>query len=132
MNTDPIADLLTRIRNAGSAGHKHVEIPFSNRKLDIVKLLAEEGYIRSYETKADERGFQTIRVLVKYDSEGYPAIRRLKRISRPGLRIYSKVDKIPRVLNGAGVVVLSTPRGIMTDRKARRENVGGELLFTVQ
>lgn len=133
MNTDPIADLLTRIRNASSAGHKFVELPASKLKVELAKVLLQEGYIKSYELKDDPQGrFQTMRVVLKYDKTGYPIIRKLKRISRPGLRKYVKVDNMPRILNGAGVAILSTNRGILTDRSARREKVGGELLCTVE
>lgn len=133
MNTDPIADLLTRIRNGLQAGHKHVEMPSSKLKVAIVKLLQEEGYIQSYELKPGTiANTQVLRVALKYDKEGYPVIRSLKRVSRPGLRKYSKMVRIPRVLNGAGISILSTNKGLLTDRRARRENVGGELLCTVQ
>jgi small subunit ribosomal protein S8 len=133
MNTDPIADLLTRIRNAAQAGHKHVELPASKLKIEIVKVLLQEGYIKSYETKDDPQGrFKIIRVVLKYDKEGYPIIRNIKRVSRPGLRKYYKVDNLPRILNGAGVAILTTNKGIITDRVARRENVGGEILCVVQ
>jgi small subunit ribosomal protein S8 len=132
MNTDPIADLLTRIRNAAGAGHKHTELPASKLKVEIVKVLLQEGYIKSYELKDDAEGrFKIIRVVLKYDKSGYPAFRLLKRVSRPGLRKYSTA-KVPRVLNGAGVAILSTNKGIITDRVARRENTGGEILCVVQ
>jgi small subunit ribosomal protein S8 len=133
MNTDPIADLLTRIRNAVSAGHKHVELPASKLKTELVKVLLQEGYIKSYELKDDPQGrFQTLRIVLKYDKAGYPVIRKLQRVSRPGLRKYSKVDKLPRVLNGAGVAILTTNRGVITDRAARRERVSGEILCVVE
>jgi small subunit ribosomal protein S8 len=133
MNTDPIADLLTRIRNASAAGHKHVELPSSKLKLEVVKVLLQEGYIKSYELKdAPQGNHQILRVVMKYDKEGYPVIRRLQRVSSPGLRKYSKVDNIPRVLNGAGVAIVSTNKGVITDRAARRERVGGEILCTVE
>ena len=133
MNTDPIADLLTRIRNAASAGHKFVELPASKLKVDLVKVLLQEGYIKSYEMKEDPKGrFQVLRIVLKYDKTGYPVIRSLRRVSRPGLRKYSKSDTIPRVLNGAGVAIMSTNRGILTDRVARREGIGGEVLCIVE
>jgi len=133
MNTDPISDLLTRIRNAASAGHKFVELPASKLKVELVKVLLQEGYIKSYELKDDPQGrFQTMRVVLKYDSTGHPIIRKLRRVSRPGLRKYSKVLNLPRVLNGAGVAILSTSKGILTDRAARRDRVGGEILCFVE
>jgi small subunit ribosomal protein S8 len=133
MNTDPIADLLTRIRNAASAGHKDVELPASKIKVAIVKVLLDEGYIKNYEMKEDPRGrFQVLRVMLKYDTAGYPVIRRIRRVSRPGLRKYTKVISLPRVLNGAGIAIVSTNQGLMTDRAARRQNVSGEILCTVE
>jgi small subunit ribosomal protein S8 len=133
MNTDPIADLLTRIRNAASAGHKFVELPASKQKVEVVKLLLQEGYIKSFEMKEDPKGrFQLIRIVLKYDKAGYPIIRSLKRISRPGLRKYTKVINMPRILNGAGVALVSTSKGILTDRAARRERVGGEILCVIE
>lgn len=133
MNTDPIADLLTRLRNAAQAGHKHVEMPSSKLKVAIVKLLQQEGYIQSFETKEAPRGnFQVLRVVLKYDASGYPVIRRIRRVSRPGLRKYTNVINAPRVLNGAGIAILSTNKGLLTDRAARREKVGGEVLCTVE
>lgn len=131
MITDPIADLLTRIRNASMAGHKDVIIPHSKEKEALVKVLQQEGYIQRYELREDARGFKQIRVVLKYDALGYPVFRKLKRESTPGLRRYFKVDNIPRVLNGAGVAILSTNKGVMTDRQARADRVGGELLCTV-
>jgi small subunit ribosomal protein S8 len=133
MNTDPIADLLTRIRNAASAGHKFVELPASKLKIELARVLLQEGYIKSYELKDDPQGrFKILRVVLKYDKAGYPVIRRLARVSRPGLRKYAKVDTMPRVLNGAGVAIISTSKGILTDRAARREKVGGEILCVVE
>ncbi len=133
MNTDPIADLLTRIRNAAQAGHKSVELPASKQKVALVKVLLQEGYIKSYELKDDPKGrFQIMRVVLKYDKAGYPVIRRLSRVSRPGLRKYSKVVNAPRILNGAGVAILTTNKGLLTDRAARRERVGGEIVCIVE
>ncbi len=132
MQTDPIADLLTRIRNACTVSHPSVEIPASRLKIEIVKLLQREGYVQSYETRENEEsGFQTLRVALKYDREGFPVIRKIRRVSRPGLRRYSNVDSLPRVLNGAGVAIVSTNKGILTDREARFEKVGGEVLAYV-
>lgn len=133
MNTDPIADLLTRIRNACAAGHKGVEMPSSKLKVELVKVLLDEGYIKSYELKDDKEGrFKILRVNLKYDRKGYPIIRRLERASRPGLRLYKKVANMPRVLNGAGVAIVSTNKGILSDRAARRAGVGGEVMCYVE
>jgi len=133
MNTDPIADLLTRLRNAAQAGHKHVEMPSSKLKVALVKVLQQEGYIQSFETKASASGhFQVLRVLLKYDASGYPVIRRIRRVSRPGLRKYTNVINAPRVLNGAGISIISTNKGLLSGRAARREKVGGEILCTVE
>ena len=132
MHSDPIADLLTRIRNAHHAGLPSLEAPASKMKIELVKLLQREGYIRSFELREDQKTRkQVIRVQLKYDNDGLPVIRKIKRVSRPGLRTYSKIDTLPRVLSGAGIVVLSTNKGLLTDREARRERVGGEVLCTV-
>ncbi|MBX2861609.1 MAG: 30S ribosomal protein S8 [Vampirovibrio sp.] len=131
MNTDPIADLLTRIRNASLVGSSMVEIPASNLKVEIAKVLLQEGYVRSYEIREDGK-HRTLRVLLKYDEEGYSVIRKLKRVSKPGLRKYFGMKKLPRVLGGAGVSIVTTNKGIMTDRTARRENLGGEVLCQVE
>jgi len=132
MYNDPISDLLTRIRNACLAGHSKVEIPSSKLKVELVKVLQKEGYIRSYELRDEEGGQRkTLRVMLKYDENGYPVIRRIRRVSRPGLRKYVKVDNLPRVLNGAGVSIISTNKGLMTDREARKARVSGELLCQV-
>lgn len=128
MRTDPIADLLTRIRNACQVGKSSVEIPASKLKIEVAKLLQREGYVKSYELREDDKGQQTLRILLKYDKNGYPVIRRIQRMSRPGLRRYYKVDNLPRILSGAGTVVLSTSKGLLTDREARRERTGGEAL----
>jgi small subunit ribosomal protein S8 len=127
MYNDPIADLLTRIRNASNAGLPMVEVPASKLKIEIAKLLQKEGYIRSYEIR-EAGNHKTLRVLLKYDETGYPMIRKLVRVSRPGLRKYYKVDNLPRILSGAGVAVVSTPKGLLSDREARKLRVGGELL----
>lgn len=131
MLTDPIADLFTRIRNAAMAGHKDVLIPHSKAKEAIVKALVKEGYLSSYDVREDNNGFKQIRVIIKYTIMGNPAFRVLKRESKPGLRKYFKVDNIPHILNGAGIALLSTNLGVMTDRQARADRVGGELLATV-
>ncbi len=129
--TDPIADYLTRIRNAIMAGHKIVEIPSSNLKREMTKVLFDKGYILNY--KFEEEGPQgNIKVALKYHpSSKAPAIRRIDRISKPGLRKYTGAKDLPRVLNGLGVAILSTSQGVMTDKEAREKNVGGEVLCYV-
>lgn len=128
MTTDPIADYLTRIRNGIKARHRVVEIPASNIKKDITKILFDKGYILNY--KFVEEGPQgSIKIALKYHPETKsPAIKGLTRISRPGLRKYSGKDLLPRVLNGLGIAIVSTSHGVMTDKEARKENVGGEVL----
>lgn len=128
--TDPIADFLTRIRNATRAKHSKVDIPASNIIKDMTRILMEEGFIRNY-TVIDDNKQGVVRVYLKYNTDRKPAITGLKRISRPGFRRYANVRSIPRVLNGLGVAVLSTPRGILTDKQARKEHVGGEVLYHV-
>lgn len=130
MYNDPIADLLTRIRNASNVGLPMVEVPASKLKIEIIKVLQKEGYIRSYEIR-EAGNHQTIRVLLKYDPQGYPLIRKLARVSRPGLRKYYKVDNLPRFLGGAGTAIVSTPKGLLSDREARKARVGGEVLCYV-
>ena len=127
--TDPIADFLTRIRNAQQAGHKVVEIPSSNEKKAITEILYNSGYILKYKFD-DEVGINgTIKIALKYDVVSrQPIIRKLERFSRPGLRQYRKVSEIPKVINGLGIAIVSTSKGIMTDKQAREENVGGEVL----
>jgi len=129
--TDPIADYLTRIRNAVMAGHKIVEIPGSNLKREITKVLFEKGYILNY--KFEDIGYQgNIKIALKYHPvTKVSAIKKLERISRPGLRRYVDTTSIPRVLNGLGIAILSTNKGVMTDKEARKENVGGEVLCYV-
>ena len=125
--TDPIVDMLTRISNANNAKLKMVDIPSSNMKKSIVEILVKEGYIKSYEEiKNEQQGI--IRVNLKYDANGNKVISGLKRISKPGLRIYANKDKLPRVLNGLGIALISTSKGIMTDKEARKINAGGEVL----
>ncbi|MDR0510648.1 MAG: 30S ribosomal protein S8 [Rikenellaceae bacterium] len=127
--TDPIADFLTRIRNAVKANHKVVEAPASKLKLEITRILHEQGYILAYKQDKDDRGHATIKIALKYHPETKTnAIKGLKRVSRPGLRHYAGVDDMPKVLNGLGIAVVSTSKGVMTDKKARIENVGGEVL----
>ncbi len=126
---DPIADFLTRIRNAVKANHKVVEAPGSKIKREITKILYEQGYILAYKFDVDEKGHPSIKIALKFDAATkVSAIKNLKRVSRPGLRRYSSVDEMPRVQNGLGIAILSTSKGIMTDAAARRENVGGEVL----
>ena len=125
--TDPIADMLTRIRNANQMHYNTVEIPSSNMKLEIAKILKDEGFIENY--KIEKNDVQNMIVLtLKYGKNKEQVITGLKRISKPGLRVYAKVDEIPKVLNGLGIAVISTPKGIMTDKNARKNNVGGEVL----
>ena len=128
MVTDPIADFLTRVRNAQMAGHRVVEIPASNLKKRITEILYEQGYILKYKFEDDNKqGF--IKIALKYDPQTkQPAIRSLQRISRPGLRQYSKPEDFKRVINGLGVAIVSTSKGVMTDKQAKAQNVGGEVL----
>lgn len=130
MNTDPIADMLTRIRNANMVSHASVEIPASKLKIELAKLLKEEGYIADYEVKEVGK-FKVILITLKYEANGKPVITKLERISKPGLRHYSKAKNLQKVLGGMGVAIVSTPKGLLTDRKARKENVGGEVLCYV-
>lgn len=125
--TDPIADMLTRIRNANSAKHTTVDIPASNMKRAIAQILFDEGYIKSFEEIKDEKQ-GIIRVTLKYDENGKRVISGLKRISKPGLRIYVSKDELPQVLNGLGIALISTSKGIMTDKAARAAGLGGEVL----
>ena len=128
--TDPIADMLTRIRNANSARHTTVEIPASKVKLAIAQILLDEGYIRSFE-KIEDGKQGMIQVTLKYDEKGKRVISGLKRISKPGLRIYVSCEELPQVLNGLGIALVSTSKGIKTDRNARKEGLGGEVLAYV-
>ncbi len=129
--TDPIADYLTRVRNAIMAKHKVVEIPASNLKKEITKILFDKGYILSYKFEEDDKQ-GIIKIALKYHPiSKVSAIKSLKRVSKPGLRKYSDVDNLPRVLNGMGIAILSTSRGLMTEKEARRENVGGEVICYV-
>lgn len=131
MNTDPIADYLTRLRNAGMARKRVVEIPASNLKKDITKILFDKGYILSYKFEDDNKQ-GIIKIALKYENETKKhVIQKLERISTPGLRKYASNDTLPRVLNGLGVAVISTSKGVMTDKEARTLNVGGEVLFQV-
>ena len=129
--SDPIADMLTRIRNANTAKHDTVDVPSSKMKLAIADILAEEGYIKKYDL-IDEGNFKTIRITLKYGADrNEKIISGLKRISKPGLRIYAGKDELPRVLGGLGVAIISTNQGVVTDKKARELQVGGEVLAYV-
>ncbi len=128
--TDPIADFLTRIRNALQAGHNAVEIPASKSKVAITKILKEEGFVEDY-MLLDDRKQGIIRVDLKYDDNRIPVIEKLERYSRPGRRVYAGADELPQVLGGLGVAIVSTSKGIVTDKVARQERVGGEVLCTV-
>ena len=130
MVTDPIADMLTRLRNGQKAGHESVAIPASRLKLEIAKILKSEGYVKNYKLIQDNKQ-GILKVFLKYDDKKRPGILALKRVSTPGCRVFAKADKIPVVKSGMGVAILSTSRGIMTDRKARKDNLGGEVLCTV-
>ena len=125
--TDPIADLLTRIRNASNAKHPNVDIPASNMKKSICKILQEEGYVKSVQYIEDKKQ-GIIRVTLKYQENGSPVIAGLRRVSKPGLRIYSSSEEMPKVMRGLGTAIISTNKGVMTDKAARTENVGGEVL----
>lgn len=128
--TDPIADMLTRIRNAITAKHADVEVPASKTKKAIVDILLEEGYIAGYEVI--ENPLQNVlKITLKYGYKGEKVIQGLKRISKPGLRVYAKSDELPKVLNGLGIAIVSTSKGIMTDKNARSQNLGGEVLAFV-
>lgn len=124
--TDPIADMLTRIRNGIQARHEVVEIPANKEKLAIAKILKNEGFITDFKLEGDVK--KTITVTLKYGPNGEKVISGLKRISKPGLRVYAKVDSIPRVLNGLGIAIISTSTGLMTDKEAKAKHVGGEVL----
>ena len=123
--TDPIADMLTRIRNASAAKHKTVDVPASKMKKAIADILYNEGYIKSVEEIANENQ-GILRIALKYDENGAKVIAGIKRISKPGLRVYASAEKLPKVLNGLGIALISTSKGIKTDKEARKENLGGE------
>ncbi len=128
--TDPIADMLTRIRNALLVKHEQVTVPASNEKRAIAKILLDEGYIRAYE-EVEEEGHKNIKVALKYDEVGDSVIQGLRRISKPGLRVYAQKDKLPKVISGLGIAIISTNKGIVTDKEARKLGVGGEVLAYV-
>ena len=127
---DPVADYLTRVRNAQQAGHRHVDVPASKLKRAITQILVEKGYVKNY-LNIDDGKQGLLRVYLKYDREGNGVIQMLERVSRPGLRRYVGADDLPRVKNGLGIAIVSTSRGVMTDKEARRIHVGGEVLAHV-
>src|SRR4051812_6328123 len=129
--TDPVADMLTRIRNACGAKHRRVDMPTSKLKVEIARLLKDANFIQDYRTVETEEGRTMLRVILKYAHGGQPVIRELRRVSTPGLRKYVGVTEIPRVRNGLGMAILSTSQGLMTDRQARTARVGGELVALV-
>lgn len=129
-NTDPIADMLTRVRNATQARHATVDIPFSKIKLAISKIMEQEGYVAGFDI-VDQGNRKNLRLHLKYDDQRRPVVNGIRRVSRPGLRIYAGMHDIPRVLGGTGTVVVSTNRGIMTGREARRRHLGGELIAEI-
>jgi small subunit ribosomal protein S8 len=129
--TDPIADMLTRIRNACGSKHRRVDVPLSRMKTEIARILKENNFIQDYSTVEVEDGKQMLRVRLRYAAGGQPVIRELKRVSTPGLRRYVGVNDIPRVRNGLGVAILSTSKGLMSDRQARQSRTGGELVAVV-
>jgi small subunit ribosomal protein S8 len=125
--TDTIADMLTRIRNANSMGYTEVTVPASNLKEDIAKILKEEGFIKDYKVKSEDNK-KNLELTLKYGNKKERVITGLRRISKPGLRVYVKSDEVPRVLNGLGIAIISTSKGLMTDKEARKQNLGGEVL----
>ena len=129
--TDPIADMLTRIRNAYGSKHRRVDVPVSRMKAEIARILKENNFIQDYQTVENGDGKPVLRLRLRYAAGGQPVIRELKRVSTPGLRRYVGVDEIPRVRNGLGVAILSTSKGLMSDRQARRARTGGELVAVV-
>lgn len=130
MMTDPIADMLSRVRNANDARHDSVEIPASNMKEEMTKILLEEGYIKSYDVIEDNKQ-GIIKIDLKYGNNGEKVISGIKKISKPGLRVYAKSDEVPKVLGGLGIAILSTSKGVMADKQAREQGVGGEVICYV-
>ncbi len=128
--TDPVADMLARIRNSIQARHQKVDVPASKLKLEIARILKEEGYVSNFKA-TEEEGHKIVRIYLKYGTNNEAAISNLARVSRPGCRVYVRRSEIPRVLGGMGINILTTPRGVMTGRQARREGVGGELLCEI-
>ena len=131
ITTDPIADMLTRIRNANSSKHKTVDVPASNMKRAIANILLNEGYVKAVEETEGNANQGVLRITLKYDEKGARVIDGLKRISKPGLRVYASKDELPKVLNGLGIALISTSKGIKTDKEARQEGLGGEVLAYV-
>ncbi len=131
MITDPVADMLTRIRNAIKARHPKVDVPSSRLKVELARILKEEGYIQNYKV-AEDGAKKTIKIYLKYQPNSKPVISGLTRVSRPGCRVYVSCDEIPRVMGGLGVSVLTTPRGVMTGRDARKQRLGGEVLCEIR
>ena len=129
--TDPIADMLTRIRNANKMRHQTVDIPASKAKKDVLTVLVNEGFIVSYDEVKLENNQSVLKVTLKYTDTKERVIKGLKRVSKPGLRVYAQVDELPKVLNGLGIAIISTSQGVMTDREARKANIGGEVLAYV-
>ena len=130
MNTDPIADMLTRIRNANMVSHPTVKVPASKLKVELAKLLKEEGFIADYSVE-EEGKFKVININLKYDFQNKPVITNLQRVSRPGLRNYCKAKNLPKVMGGLGIAIVSTSKGLLADRKAKAQNIGGEVLCYV-
>ncbi|MGO4937673.1 30S ribosomal protein S8 [Fundicoccus sp. Sow4_H7] len=128
--TDPIADFLTRIRNASSVGHKTVSSPSSNMKVSIAEILKQEGFIKNYEVTEDDKQGE-IKIFLKYGRNNEKVITGIKRISKPGLRVYAKTEDLPKVLNGLGIAIISTSTGVVTDKQARQAGIGGEVLAYV-
>lgn len=128
--TDPVADMLTRIRNASTAHHEFVDIPASKLKHNVALILKQQGFVKDFENVKDSR-YPTLRLHLRYSANREPVITGIRRVSKPGQRIYAKASKMPRVLGGLGVAIVSTPQGLMTERQARRSNVGGEVLCYV-
>jgi small subunit ribosomal protein S8 len=128
--TDPVADMLTRIRNALRARHQKVDVPASKLKLEIARILKEEGYVSNFKA-TEEEGHKVVRIYLKYDNNNDAVISNVSRVSRPGCRVYVRRTEIPRVLGGMGINILTTPRGVMTGRQARKQGLGGELLCEV-
>lgn len=129
--TDPIADMLTRVRNALAAGHDDVVVPCSKMKIEIARILKEEGFINDYKVEGENAKEKTITIELKYGPDNQKIISGLKRISKPGLKVYAKSNAIPRVLNGLGIAIISTSKGLMTDRDARKAHLGGEVVAYV-
>jgi small subunit ribosomal protein S8 len=132
--TDPIADLLTRIRNANQAKHETCKVPVSNLKLQVLEVIKKEGYIKDFavvEEQIDDKTVKNILVTLKYTNKKERVIKGIKRISKPGLRAYAKASEMPKVFNGLGIAIVSTSNGVMTDREARKQNVGGEVMAFV-